>query len=126
MASILQSFRRLGSRLLFLHHPDLKKPFLLSLLISFILSLGVLVLFFSMQPQVPLFYSLAQPEDFLADKIWLVLFPAFSIFMTVVHFFVIRFLDHHERIVPILFAWATVVVQVIFAIAFIRIIFIIM
>lgn len=97
---------------------------MISLLLSFILSLTVLVLFTSLQPQVPMFYSLAEPQDFLVSKFWLILFPVISFFLTIFHFFAIRFFGEHERVVPTLFAWGTVVCQVIFAIAFFRIIFI--
>ncbi len=78
-----------------------------------------------MQPQVPIFYSLAQPGDFLAPKAWLFLFPIISVFVTIFHFSSVHFLQDHEQVIPKLFAWSTVVVQVMFAIAFFRIILII-
>jgi hypothetical protein len=103
----------------------LRTPFQISLLISSLITFVLLVLFFSLQPVVPLFYSLAQPNDYLVSKAWLIVFPVLSFAISFGHLFFIRFLFEHQRIIPKLFAWLTVVVQVLLALSFFRIIVII-
>jgi hypothetical protein len=102
----------------------LRTPFLLSVLLSCLFSLVLLSSYFYLQPVVPLFYSLAQPNDYLVSKIWLATFPLLSFAITFGHIFLIRFLFEHQRIIPLLFAWFTVAVQLLFALAFFRIILI--
>jgi hypothetical protein len=103
----------------------LRPQFQVSFLISSLFALILLIVYFSLQPVVPLFYSLAQPNDYLVPKIWLVCFPLLSFAITFAHLFLIRLLFTHERIIPQLFAWSTVVMQVLLAIAFVRILLII-
>jgi hypothetical protein len=103
----------------------LKTPFLISFLLSSVLSLSFLVLYFTIQPIVPLFYSLAEPQDFLAPKEFLVLFPLMSFTITFLHLYLIRFLKTYEKIIQQLFSWITVLIQILFALAFFRIITII-
>jgi hypothetical protein len=102
----------------------LRTPFLISVLLSCLFSLVLLSTYFYLQPLVPLFYSLAQPNDYLVPKIWLATFPILSFVITLGHIFLIRYLFEHQRIIPLLFAWFTVVVQLLFALAFFRIILI--
>ncbi len=126
MSSFSRRIRVFFGRYFFLAHPHLKTPFLISCLITTVLALAVAALYFPLQPQVPLFYSLAQPQDFLVPKIWLILFPLASLFVTLFHFSLIRVLRTHEPITRELFAWASVVIQVVFAIGLIRILLVIM
>jgi hypothetical protein len=100
----------------------LQTPFLLCILLSSVIALSLLVLYFSLQPVVPLFYSLAEPAEYLVAKEWLILFPIICFTVTFLHIMVIRSLFHYERIIPILFAWTTVVVESLLALAFFRII----
>jgi len=74
---------------------------------------------------VPLFYSVSDPNDYLADKRWLILFAILSFMVTIGHAFLIRILFHHEKIIPILFACCTVAIQILLALELIRIIYII-
>lgn len=103
----------------------LKAPFQLSFLISSANALFLLISFFRLQPVVPIFYSLATANDFLAEKQWLILFPVLSFSITIGHLFLIRMLYRHEKIIPILFAWCTIAIQVILLFELMRIVFII-
>jgi hypothetical protein len=119
------SFRKLTH--LSFHLPaNLKSPFRLSFLASCILALAFLILYFRLPPVVPLFYSLAEPNDYLAPKEWLGVIPALSFLITFFHLILIRMLYHHEKIIPTMFAWATVIIQFLFLLAFVRIISIVM
>jgi hypothetical protein len=103
----------------------LKVPFLLSLLIDCVLILSFLVFYFTVQPLVPIFYSLAQPAEYLAPKEWLALYPIFTVVITLLHLFIVRFFLHYERVMLQMFFWTTLVIQFLFALSFFRIIFII-
>lgn len=103
----------------------LRTPFLISILISFSLALIVLSVYFIMQPVIPFFYSLAEPNDFLAPKAWLFFFPIFSFFITFFHFTIVRALRHYEHVIQQLFVWFTIVIQILLAAALLRIIFIV-
>lgn len=105
--------------------PYLKAPFQLSFLISSGISLFLLIAFFRLQPIVPFFYSLAEPGDYLVDKKFLVIFPIFSFLITIGHVFLIKMLYHHEKIIPTLFAWSTVAIQIILLLELVRIVYII-
>lgn len=109
----------------FVRQPLLKTPFLCSSLITAIVSLILLTTYFTLQPVVPIFYSLAQPTDSLVPKYWLFVFPIFSVVITAGHFALLRTLREHGQFIQQLFAWTTVVLQVVLAVAFLRIIYII-
>ncbi len=99
----------------------LKAPFQLLFLISSSNALFLLISFFKLQPVVPIFYSLADSSDYLVDKRWLILFPFVSFLITISHLFLIKLLYKHQKIIPILFAWCTVVVEILLFLELIRI-----
>lgn len=103
----------------------LQVPFQLSFLLSSVTALFLLVFFFRIQPIVPIFYSLADPADFLASKIWLLIFPVLAFTISFGHLFLIKMLYQHQKIIPTLFAWSTVAVQVLILLELLRIIYII-
>jgi len=103
----------------------LKTPFQVCFLVSSGLTLFLLVSYLRLQPTVPLFYSLADPSDYLVDKQWLILFPVISFAITFGHSILIKTLYHHEKIIPNLFAWSTVAIQVLLTLELVRIVIII-
>ncbi len=103
----------------------LKVPFLLSFLISSVLTLLVLVAYFRVQPQVPLFYTLARPSQQLVAKEWLFLFPILSFAISLVHLSIARWLYPQTRVIVQLFSWMTVAIQVTLALSLIRVLVII-
>lgn len=113
-------------RALFSRHSYLKTPFLISLLFTVALSLVLLILYFSLQPEVPLFYSLAQPQDYLVPKQWLILFPLFSSGITLGHFALLRSIQNYGKVIQTLFAWTSVSLHIMLIVAFARIIYIIL
>lgn len=103
----------------------IKTQFLLSFLLTFTLSLLVLVVFFNIQPQVPIFYSLALSSQYLAPKEYLFLLPGLSLLITVVHLFIAKWMSDSEPVMRKLFAWSTVGIQALLTIALVRILLII-
>ncbi len=100
-------------------------PFLLSILLSSTITLMVLAMYFRLQPQVPIFYSLANPSEYLADKQWIMLFPLLSFSTLFIHIFVLSSLKLYEKIINQMFVWTTVVIQSLFFLAVVRILIII-
>lgn len=104
---------------------EIKTPFLMIYLVSLLTSLISLTLYFRIQPEIPIFYSLAQPAEQLAAKEWIFLFPAISIFISVAHSLLLRLINKSEKLIRKLFAWTTVVVQLMLLLAMLRILYII-
>lgn len=100
----------------------LKTPVLISFLISSILALLFLVNYFLLQPVVPLFYSLAQPSDYLVPKVWLVVFPIISFAITLSHLALLKTIRMYEKIIQQLYIWVTVAIQCLLLLALVRII----
>jgi len=87
--------------------------------------LSTLVFFFRVQPQVPIFYSLARPSQHLAPKHWLFLFPALSAIISFSHLIIARVIKHADQLLMKLFAWTTFGIQLVLGLALLRIIVII-
>lgn len=102
-----------------------RTPFLIASLISASLTLTALTLFFRLPPQIPLFYSMARPEQYLANREWIFVFPCFSFLVTIGHMVLARIVWKLDEFLLQMFAWITVLVQVLLALAMIRIIMII-
>jgi len=103
----------------------LKPTLLISFLSTFLMSLIVLVSYFRLQPEVPLFYSLARPELHLAAKEWLFILPFISLVISLVHSTIIRLSFNNDLVLLKLFAWSTVGLQLILALSLLRIVLII-
>lgn len=99
----------------------LRTPILVTSLLSCILTLLTLVFVPRLQPTVPLFYTLADVNDFLVPKMWLFVFPALSILITVTHLWLLRVLHSHDRLIVQVFCWQTVIIQSLLLISLIRI-----
>jgi hypothetical protein len=104
---------------------SIRIPILISLLLCSGLALLTSTLYFTLPPVIPLFYSLARPEEFLADKAWIFLFPAVSLLISLVHIFLLPTLHVLDEFLMKLFAWGTVIMQLLLVLAAVRIIIII-
>lgn len=91
------------------------------LFLSLAMSVATIVLLTFIQPEIPLFYTLSQPERQLAPKIWLFLFPALSWLITFFHFTLIKTLKDLEQNIQKMFCWTTVVIVIITALLFLRV-----
>src|SRR5258708_35656168 len=120
MTSFLSWLKHPRSIQLFRLPAYLRTIFIVSFLLSSIQVLLFLVYYFALQPNIPLFYSLPQPNDYLVQKAWLVVFPLFFFFITFFHFFMLRFLCPYACVLRKVFSWLTVIVQVLLPLAFFR------
>lgn len=106
--------------------PKYVRPhFWASIGISCLLILITTIAFFQLQPLIPLFYSLAEPNEYLADKYWIFVFPVISACITVGHLLLLPMLRNHDRVIQQLFSWLTVLVQVLCVVAALRVILIV-
>lgn len=69
--------------------------------------------FWYLQPQIPLFYSLAQPEQQLVPKIWIFLLPGFSLIINLNHLLLLKILKPSQLFVSQLFSYSTLILQII-------------
>lgn len=105
--------------------PELKSPLFLSIALTGATIITLIFSFFSAQPQIPLFYSLAQANQQLVSKNWLFLFAALSLFITTFHFLLIALFKQLDLLLLKLFAWTTVLVLTLLLMALLRIIIVI-
>jgi hypothetical protein len=106
--------------------PDfIRKPFRISLFFSLLIILITLIMFMSLQPEIPIFYSLPKSSQQLADRVYIFLFPIISLMITTSHFSLLMLSKNMERRLKKMFAWSTVILQVVLFIIFLRIILII-
>lgn len=102
-----------------------KTPFLLSYLLICAAALVTLIFYFRIQPEVPIFYSLARPVDHLAFKAWLAVFPVGMFVITLIHTAVVNIFKMYDQLLIQLFAWATFVVELLLVLALFRIIYLV-
>ncbi len=99
-------------------------PLRFSIIIS-LLIFGLSLIFYSqLQPEIPLFYSLPDANNQLVSKHWLFLLPSISLAINIIHLILIRLLRKLEELILSLFAWSTVVLEVILLLVTLRIIYI--
>jgi hypothetical protein len=103
----------------------MRQFFLVSILVTCFLALITTVAYFQLQPQIPLFYSLAEPNDYLAAKHWIFILPSFSAVVTFLHLLILPTLRNYNRVMNQLFGWLTLTIQVFCIIATLRIMMIV-
>ena len=82
-------------------------------------------MYFKIQPQVPLFYSLARPAEQLASKEWLFVIPAISGAISFIHLILLNSYLEYDRMILKLFSWSTVALQLVISLGLLRILYII-
>ncbi|MFH2118434.1 MAG: hypothetical protein ABII10_01715 [Candidatus Paceibacterota bacterium] len=81
-----------------------RTAFLLSILLT-----AITGIFFSfLQPVIPLFYTLAQPEKQLVAKVWIFFFPVLAWAITLGHFSLIKIISNLDETMRQIFSWTTV------------------
>ncbi len=100
------------------------KPLRFSIIISLIIFGLSLIFYPRLQPEIPLFYSLADANDQLVKKQWLFLLPSLSLAINVIHLILIRGLQKLDDLILALFAWSTVILEVVLLLIVLRIIYI--
>ena len=101
-----------------------KAQFFISYICTVFTTLILLAVFTRIQPEVPLYYSLARPAQQLAPKEWLLLIPAISAFMSVTHLVIVNIFSDYDPMIIRLFSWTTVILQLTLSLALLRILII--
>ncbi|MEN8253300.1 MAG: hypothetical protein ABFQ62_02920 [Patescibacteria group bacterium] len=104
---------------------QIKNAIYVSAAISIALFIFTLIALIWIQPEVPIFYSLALPSQHLAQKYWLLLFPIISTVITTSHALITKILSNLDKLVLDLFSWSTVFVQILLSLSLLRVIIII-
>lgn len=104
---------------------ELKTPLLLCLLMIGISGLITAMAYSWIQFEVPLFYSLSQPEQQLAPRQWIFLFPIASAIMVILNRIFIHFLRKYDHQVTKIYTWMTVFLIFLLNFALIRILYVI-
>lgn len=105
--------------------PELKSALFLVIALTGSVIIAVIIGLISAQPQIPLYYSLAQSAQQLAPKSHLFLFAGLSLSITIFHFSFIMAFRQLDLFLLRLFAWTTVLTQGLLLVAIIRILFVI-
>jgi len=97
-----------------------------SLAISLSMIIGLLIIYSQLQPTIPLFYSLPTKDASLAPKEWLAIIPGVSLLINGLHWLITKQLSVklNKPIIWKLFWQMTVLIQILLAISFVRIILI--
>jgi hypothetical protein len=102
----------------------IKKTMYAAYVINFLLFAVAVMTFILLQPEIPLFYSLARNEDQLVSKIWVFIFPIISLAINVLHTGLMSIDAKKEVVLLSLFARITTVLQIALLMALLRIIYI--
>jgi hypothetical protein len=85
-----------------------RKTFRLAVILSLLISTASVISWPFLQPVIPIFYTLAQPDSQLVAKIWIFIFPVFAWLVTLLHFPLLKLMKDLGGSVETLFSWATV------------------
>ena len=96
---------------------------MLSSFIANVLTAGAAIFFYGkLQPQIPLFYTLADGNDQLVEKKWLFLLPVIALMINVIHLLLLRAGKNYDDFLKRLFALITLIFQILILAITLRII----
>ena len=95
-------------------------PIKISLFITLFLLLLTGVILTFIQPVIPLFYSLPNPNEQLVNKSWLLLLPALSFLINLTHLGLLKIFPTVDQLMVKLFAWSGLILQIILTIITLR------
>ena len=100
------------------------RELILSFAITLLALLLTVVAFFILPPLVPLWYSLAIPEQRLVPKLFLFLFPIGMFLLTMIHMLIIKRLRSMDATIIKIFSYGTTLVTSLFFVALIHIVYV--
>lgn len=101
------------------------RPVKTTLIISVALTAMAGIAYPFLQPVIPVFYTLPQPERQLVAKSWIFLFPILAWLITVSHFVLMKKMKTVEGNIQRIFAWTTAGIVAIIALLLVRVILIV-
>ncbi len=103
---------------------NVQAPITASWILFFLFLVVTIIYYFLAQPELPIFYTVATRQDQLAPKLFLFIFPAVSLSMNIIHFFILRALQKYSAILLKLFVGTTIGLQILLGFALLRILLI--
>jgi len=95
-------------------------PIKISLFITLFLLLLTGVILTFIQPVIPLFYSLPNPNEQLVNKSWLLLLPVLSFLINLTHLGLLKIFPTVDQLMVKLFTWSGLILQIILTIITLR------
>ncbi len=99
---------------------ELRLPWTISFVLTILVTFFVAILYRTLPPVIPLFYSLPQLSQHLVDKNWIALFPVLLITISWVHLNIVHISKDYQVLLLQLFSWTTVAIQVLLSLTIIR------
>jgi hypothetical protein len=90
-----------------------QRPIKISLLLTGLITLFSVSTLFFLQPEIPIFYSLPLSSQQIVNRFWILLFPGYSLIVTLLHITLLGIFSKVDEEVLRLFCWLTVVLQLI-------------
>ena len=95
-------------------------------LMTVVISIGIAVFsYFRLQPEIPIFYSLAEPAEQLARKEAIFILPLFGTAIFVLHMLSLGIIKSYDSFLRRLFALVTLVLELLILVVNLRIILLI-
>ena len=104
---------------------ETKTSVALSVALIFLNAAAALLGYFFVQPNIPLFYSLAQNDQQLVNKEYLFVLPFLSLTFGVMNILLITILKKYDKLLLSLFSWVATIFQVLLLFALLRILLIV-
>ncbi len=104
---------------------ETKRPTALSTGLILINIAAALLGYFTTQPDIPLFYSLAQNNQQLVGKEYIFILPILAIVFGIMNMLIITILKKYDKLLLTLFSWVTTIFQALLTFALLRILFIV-
>jgi hypothetical protein len=80
------------------------------------------IMYSFLQPEIPLFYTLAQPERQLVHKVWIFFLPALAWLVALGHLLLLKVMRELDEGVRRIFSWTTLGLVLIIGMLLIRVI----
>lgn len=93
--------------------------------LSLVMTILAAVSYPFLQPVIPVFYTLAQPEKQLVGKLWIFVFPLLAWVITILHFSLLKSLKTIEGSLERIFCWTTIGVIALTGLLLVRVILIV-
>ena len=99
-----------------------RTPLFLLYLLGLFSLLMALTYYFRVQPQIPMFYTLAQDSNQLVPREWLFFFPAITLGISTIHTIIVLRMQSAHQLLLLLFSWTSVVITGLLVLSMLRII----
>ena len=104
---------------------DIRTPYFITVLIMAITTFITLTTYPMLQPEIPLFYSLSDPEQQLTAKEWIFLLPVLSLIILIVNTVGLILISRVDKVMTRLAMWSTILIELLLCFNLLRILIIV-